>query len=283
MQIVISRPGSKVRMRQGRLLLEYDDEVFQTYPLNHIEALVCVTGVYVTEPVLSNITQRGGSILYVKRSGKLKYITQPLRSILTVKARFRQYKIIENHNHLLALSKKIVRAKVQNGIRFLSEKNNYTNNRNMQELKNIRGNISRVLDLQQLRGLEGIAAQRYFYLLRGILPDITGFKRRIKRKKPDIVNMSMDFLYSMLYHATFSAIMATGLDPYMGFYHTTAYGHAALSSDIMEPYRSQIADRVLLRSLNDPVYKKILAQNKHPEKLNKDIIVNGKKPMGGIL
>jgi len=254
MNIVVSEPGTKLKMRQNRLLLSLDDEVIRSYPINHIETIICGTGVYVTEPVMSYITSHYGSILFVKKTGKLKYIIHPLNSILSVKARMKQYTLNDEIKIRLALSKQIVYCKVQNGQRFLTEKFTHNAVDNLTKLRQLRDRSLKAISLDELRGVEGAASKEYFRLFRYLLPSTMSFKARVKRVSRDQINASFDFIYSLLYHTSFTAIMAVGLDPYLGFYHSHAYGHAALSSDIMEPFRAQIADRVVLNAMKDSAF-----------------------------
>ena len=271
MELVISKPGTKVRMRDGRLILGRDKEVYISYPINHIQTIICLSGVYITEPVQSYITKNDGAILYVTKTGKLKYIVQPLRSILTVKTRMKQYALNENCSVRLKLSKILVYSNIQNGQRFLAEKLGAYSGR-LNRIRALRNRVKYAKTITQLRGIEGNAAREYFRQFRELIPSRFGFFYRQKRMKLDIINSGLDFLYSLLYHTSFTALSSVGLDPYLGFYHSTAYGHAALSSDIMEPFRAQIADRVMLKTLKDGAFKQFYDKNSSSAILTGDMI-----------
>ncbi len=45
-------------------------------------------------------------------------------------------------------------------------------------------------------------------------------------------------------------VEACGLDPYAGFYHQSSYGHPALVSDMVEPYRAPLIDRLVIHCIN---------------------------------
>ncbi len=261
MDIIVSKPGTKVRLKDGRLILGRDQEVYHTYPSNHVDTLICMTGVYVTEPVMNFVTGNGGSVLFIHKTGKLKYMAQPLRSILSVKARMKQYGLNNNQKSRLLLSKMLVYAKIQNGQRFLTEKMNHQSSAKLVKLRSLRDRSRQAGSLEELCGVEGLAAKEYFAQFRSLMPSFIPFSKRLKRKKGDIVNSCLDFIYSLLYYTSFTALTATGLDPYLGFYHSTAYGHASLSSDIMEPFRAQVGDRVMLKMLKDPCFKELYYKN----------------------
>lgn len=272
MDVIVSKPGTKVRLKDGRLILGRDKEVYNTYPLNHVDTLICITGVYVTEPVMNFITGNDGAVLFIHKTGKLKYMAQSLRSILSVKVRMKQYHLNDNVRSKLLLSKILVYAKIQNAQRFLTEKYDHQSSVKLTKLRSLRDRSRHAGSLEELIGVEGLAAKEYFSKFRSLMPSFISFTRRQKRKKCDIVNSCLDFIYSLLYYTSFTALTATGLDPYLGFYHSTAYGHAALSSDIMEPFRAQIGDRVVLKVLKDPRFKEIFYKNNFTHNLDYNMI-----------
>jgi CRISPR-associated protein Cas1 len=55
----------------------------------------------------------------------------------------------------------------------------------------------------------------------------------------------------MLAKDCFSAVCTVGFDPYQGFYHVGRHGRPSLALDIMEEFRSIIADSVVLTLINN--------------------------------
>lgn len=106
--------------------------------------------------------------------------------------------------------------------------------------------------------MEGDAAATYFRAFSGLLkqPDTDGelapfrFEARNRRPPTDPVNAMLSFAYAMLTRHLTIAVASVGLDPYRGFYHAPRYGRPALALDIMEPFRSLIADSVVLSAIN---------------------------------
>jgi len=190
---------------------------------------------------------------------------------LTVKTRMSQYALNENNRIKINLSKILVYSKIQNGQRFLTEKYGSYSSK-LERIRLIRDSVRNAKSLNQLRGIEGNAAKEYFSLYRKLIPHYTSFSQRYKRMKIDIVNSGLDFLYSLLYQTSFTALSSVGLDPYLGFYHSTAYGHASLSSDLMEPFRAQIADRVMLKVVKDNSFKQLYFNNVSSPNLTRDMI-----------
>lgn len=110
-----------------------------------------------------------------------------------------------------------------------------------------------VSSVDELRGLEGEAAQVYFGCFNALLrrddPDFT-FGGRSRRPPLDRVNALLSFLYAMLGHDCRSALEAHGLDPQVGFLHADRPGRASLALDLMEELRPVLADRLALSLIN---------------------------------
>ncbi|MCI1859202.1 MAG: type I-C CRISPR-associated endonuclease Cas1c [Sporolactobacillus sp.] len=113
--------------------------------------------------------------------------------------------------------------------------------------------IRQCSDLDQLRGLEGLAATSYFGLFNDMIlrqKESFEFHERSRRPPLDNVNAMLSFAYSLLAHDTISALEGVGLDAYVGFLHRDRPGRASLALDIMEELRGVYADRFVLSMIN---------------------------------
>ena len=108
--------------------------------------------------------------------------------------------------------------------------------------------------LEELRGIEGNAAQIYFSLFDSlILNDKKHFYFHGRNKRPplDRMNAILSFTYTLLAHDCASALEAAGLDSYVGFLHRDRPGRQSLALDLMEELRSNCADRFALTLVNN--------------------------------
>lgn len=109
------------------------------------------------------------------------------------------------------------------------------------------------LNLDELRGAEGEAAQRYFEVF-GLLirspEEEMRFAGRSRRPPLDPVNALLSFLYTLLTHDCRSAAEGVGLDPAVGFLHRDRPGRPSLALDLMEELRPILADRLALSLIN---------------------------------
>lgn len=99
-------------------------------------------------------------------------------------------------------------------------------------------------------GLEGYSSALYYHSFRRLLKYDLGFVSRVKRPPRDPVNSLLSFGYTLLVYGVQAAVRTVGLDPFLGFLHSTEYSKPSLALDIMEEFRPIIVDSVVLRIVN---------------------------------
>src|SRR5213076_351083 len=105
-----------------------------------------------------------------------------------------------------------------------------------------------------LRGYEGTAAVHYFEGLRALLgeqvPEELRSATRNRRPPLDRFNAVLSFGYGLLHTAVMRAVLASGLEAALGFFHTPRSAAYPLVLDLMELFRVPLWDLVLIGSLN---------------------------------
>ena len=96
-----------------------------------------------------------------------------------------------------------------------------------------------------LLGKEGSQARAYWLAVAAALPDALTFEQRTRRPATDPFNAALNYLYGMLYTTVENALLAAGLDPYLGLFHVDEYNAPTLAFDLIEPFRPW-ADRFLI-------------------------------------
>jgi len=77
------------------------------------------------------------------------------------------------------------------------------------------------------------------------------FGARSRRPAENPVNALLNYGYAVLKGTIDDLIMASGLDPYVGFLHTLRPGRESLSFDLIEPFRAPIVDMSVLEILEN--------------------------------
>lgn len=114
-------------------------------------------------------------------------------------------------------------------------------------------NIAGCSDMEQLRGYEGEAAQKYFGVLDELIlqnRSVFSFSGRSRRPPLDPTNAVLSFVYTLLANACASALEGVGLDSYVGFLHRDRPGRTSLALDLMEELRAVFADRLVVTLIN---------------------------------
>jgi len=118
---------------------------------------------------------------------------------------------------------------------------------------------ARIADaMDNLLGIEGMAARVYFSAFSGMLKNCQedsglsfDFKGRNRRPPVDPINALLSYAYALLSKDLTVTTLVVGFDPFLGFYHQPRYGRPALALDLMEEFRPIIADSVVLWVVNN--------------------------------
>jgi CRISPR-associated protein Cas1 len=94
-------------------------------------------------------------------------------------------------------------------------------------------------------GLEGQLAHAWFVLLAHSLPYQWKFAGRNRRPPRDPVNALLSLSYTLLSSEIHQLVIASGLDPSLGFLHQDTPGRESLMLDFMEIFRSGVDSFVL--------------------------------------
>jgi CRISPR-associated protein Cas1 len=105
-----------------------------------------------------------------------------------------------------------------------------------------------------IRGIEGDAASVYFATFNAMIfrGQSDGFEFTVRSRRPplDNINALLSFAYTLLTRDVQSALEGVGLDPAVGFLHCDRPGRPSLALDMMEEFRSFLADRLVLTLIN---------------------------------
>lgn len=115
-------------------------------------------------------------------------------------------------------------------------------------------NVASAADTDSLRGTEGAATAAYWSAFNTLLtsdaPPELRFVGRSRRPAGDRISALLNFGYALLQSAVMRAILAAGLEPALGFYHTPRSAAHPLVLDLMELFRVPLWDMPLVASLN---------------------------------
>jgi CRISP-associated protein Cas1 len=217
----------------------------RSIPAQTVEQVVLMGNPQVTGDALVYALELGMPVHYLSRFGKHLGSALPGES-RNGQLRLAQYGLYGDSERRLALVKAIVTAKIHNQGAVL-----YRHKVTEHPLKQRKGEVANQKSIDQVRGMEGLAAREYF----GFWPQMLGqewiFTGRNRRPPTDPVNALLSFAYGLLRVQVTAGVHLAGLDPYVGFLHEVTRGQPAMVLDLMEEFRALVADNVVLAVLNN--------------------------------
>ena len=259
--LYVQAPGAKLRKSGERLIVETEEDSMEV-PMIDVSQVVLLGPVSVTTPALHSLMNSEVSVSWFSTGGWFIGHTTGTGNG-NVAVREAQYRCAFDENKCLSLSRGLVAAKVQNSRTMLrrnwrAERDTTNKEQALGKLKRIVKQATKASNVQQLLGIEGEAAAIYFASFENMLavyprknlPSFS-FSTRNRRPPTDPVNAMLSLAYALLTRTFTITISAVGLDPYMGFYHRPRHGRPALALDLMEPFRSIVADSCVIQAINN--------------------------------
>ena len=250
--------GCTMKKNNGRaVIVNAKQEVLYSIPLQEIESVVVCSEAQITTTVIYALLEQQVQISYTDYTGKIiGTLGDDRRSLQRL---LMQQRCFEDPACQLELVRDIIRQKMKNQQELLRL---YANRKKSAALKEIMGDIgkyrealSRHNDIEELRGLEGMASRCYFsgfpYMLR---QEIWEWQGRNRRPPQDPVNSLLSYGYAFLEREVRMGIAGARLDARIGFLHSNDGRKDSLVFDLMELFRHSVIDRFVLKLLNYSAY-----------------------------
>lgn len=251
--LYVSEPGAKLGKSGEELVIQFRDGQKQGVPIKDIIQVSLIGNVQCSTQLIHLLMEANILVSYISSHGRLIGVSSPLvtKNIFTRQQQFIKFTNLEFG---LELAKKIVYAKIRNQ-RTLLRRNGGTEAKEiLGDLKSLSDSVQNAASIEQLRGLEGIAAKHYFsgfpLMLKNHLREMNLMTGRNRRPPKDPVNALLSLGYTLLTRDIYAACGSVGLDPMFGFYHRPEAGRPALALDMIEFFRPLIVDSIVIRSLN---------------------------------
>lgn len=170
-----------------------------------------------------------------------------------VEERVAQYRAMADDRTRLALARRVLQGKLESCHRVLGalQEREGAARTALLALEQAHRSIASARRLEELRGMEGAAARRYFEAFGAAVAGRFEFPGRTRQPPADPVNALLSYGYSVLVRDLAGKLELLGLDPYVGFLHEPGYGSPALALDLAEPLRAGVIDMLVLRLLEN--------------------------------
>lgn len=254
--LYVASPGSYVHKQGETVIIEREGERRAQIPVHALQGVYCFGQVMVSPQLMGFCAEQGVNLAFLTEHGRfLGRLQGPQKgSILLRRAQYRR-----TEQSPLEVARVLVAAKIRSSRNVLRRRlRAYGHSEDVEEAARALGHsleaLVRAETLDQVRGLEGEAAARYF----GVFAELIAperreefpFDGRNRRPPRDAVNAMLSFLYSVLGQDISAALQAVGLDPQAGFLHADRPGRDSLAQDLLEEVRAWLADRLVLSLIN---------------------------------
>ena len=248
---------SYVRRSGNTLRIEEDGQEKLVCPIQEVRAVVLHGNAQITTQAIQLCASHDIPIHWLSTGGR--YVGGLALGVSPVQRRIRQYKALCDPEQCISLTRRLVQARIEGQLRYLLRATRGTErSENMAltlvAIRNALKSVNRGDSMEEIRGHEGNAARSYFGAVPELLNPEVGadflFNGRNRRPPQDRFNALLSFGYSLLYRSVLEAILAVGLEPAFGFYHTPRSAAHPLVMDVMELFRLSIWDIAVIGSIN---------------------------------
>lgn len=259
MVVYIKTQGARI-IKEGRhLLVKKGEATCNTLFTYKLRQIVIFGNIEITHRALAQLMRYEVDTVFLTENGRyLGRIASPeSRNVFLHK---RQYDLLSDAAFTVRLARAVVAGKLGNMatvlMRIKRTRNDQLAGRKAHEILDLLPPLQKADNVESVRGYEGRGSALYFEAFRrGFIEDM-GFTRRVRRPPTDPVNSILSLLYTFLMNRVYAAVRVAGLDPYPGFLHAIDYGRYSLVLDLMEEFRTIIADTLTFSLFNLRILKK---------------------------
>lgn len=258
--LFVTTPGAYARLDGDTVRVDHNGEKLLQVPLLHLSALIFFGASSLSPQLMQRCAEEGREVTFLDFAGRFKArLTGPTSgNVLLRKA---QYDAHTDDYRTREIARPIVAGKIKNARQTLlraARDSSTPADRSMLEAQAtfMAGHLLSlpgVETLDEIRGVEGQAAACYFSAFGAMITrdkSEFAFVNRTRRPPRDRVNALLSFLYALLTSDCVAAVEGVGLDSQFGYLHCLRPGRPALALDLMEEFRSCIADRLALTLMN---------------------------------
>ncbi len=254
----VTTRGARISRSGNELRISADAIEAQAFPVHQVQALVIHGHAQMTTQAIHLCASRGVSVHWLTGGGR--YVGGLAADAGPVQRRIRQYEALRDPGFALRLGRRLALARIGGQLRYLLRATRGAAARSgpvleaIREIRSALKAIPHAEGVDTVRGHEGVAGRAYFdalpHILAADIPDTLKPQGRSRRPPRDRFNALLGFGYALLYRSVLQAILAVGLEPAFGFFHTPRSSAHPLVLDLMELFRLPVWDVAVIGSVN---------------------------------
>ena len=255
--LYVQSQGSYLRQEGETVVVERERAVVARIPIHTLSGIVCFGNVMCSPFLLGLCGERGVHVSFLTEHGRfLARVAGPVSG--NVLLRVAHMKAANDPQHARDIAASCVAGKIINTRTILQRRlrdhgEDTACSHAVIELAGLVQQLRKASTTDEVRGVEGTAAARYFEVFNALIVaqrEPFAIRNRNRRPPLDPMNALLSFLYTLLAHDCVGALESVGLDPQIGFLHALRPGRPRLALDLMEEFRAPLADRMALSLVN---------------------------------
>ncbi|MDO5066001.1 MAG: CRISPR-associated endonuclease Cas1 [Propionibacteriaceae bacterium] len=245
-------PGARASLRRGRVIVQRGDEDITDLPIERVAGIVVHGNVDLSTALVREALYRGISIVWCSGRGRVIGFG---RSASSPNGGGRAVQLHTSVTGDMELANELIASKISNQATMLRRNAKQDCAEQVQELRTLASRASSAGTVEELLGQEGRAARVYFQNFPVMLSSAQwvrdSWPGRHGRGATDPLNAALNYSYGLLLSEVVRAIHVCGLDPHLGFVHSSTRNKPALALDLMEQFRPLLADSAVVSAINN--------------------------------
>lgn len=252
--LYIQEQGARVGKSGDVLVITKEGKEIARARIKDVSQLVLCGNVSITAQTIHLLCEASIPVVHLSRGHWFYGITAGI-TLRNAYDRAAQFEAASDPARRVTFAREIIAAKGANQRTLLLRNARPRPEAVAAEIATLLRKIEHVESADQLLGIEGAIAAKYFSVFGTMLRprDIDAdweFQNRNRRPPRDPVNALLSFGYALLTKECTVALMGEGLDPWWGLYHQPRHGRPALALDLMEEFRPVVVDSAVITAIN---------------------------------
>lgn len=257
--LYVFTPGAYLHRDHQTVKIMVEKETKLAIPIHHLDSIAVFGPIMVTPGLMELCVKEGVSLTFLSDSGRLIARVDAPRSG-NVLLRREQFRRADQPDACIPIARCFVAGKLHNArislLRSAREGSDQSDSDELNRTASVIGehirDLGSSISLDSIRGHEGDSARIYFSAFPRMIRNRDGFSMNGRTRRPplDAVNAMLSFTYALMVQDCVAALTSAGLDPDVGFLHADRPGRPSLALDLVEEFRTLIADRLVLSLIN---------------------------------
>lgn len=221
-------------------------------PAHNIEAIYTFGSIKFNSVFLSMVAKYSIPVHVFNYYGKYNGSFLPVQNINSGNLLIAQSLFFTNESKRLVIAKKFIEGASLNAaanLKYYKYRNSPLDDE-IERIITLTDLIKESKSIGELMALEGNVKSIYFKSWNKFLKQELEFNKRVRRPPDNVINSLISFGNVIMYSICLNEIYRTGLNPAIGFLHSTGDNRLPLSFDIAEIFKPMIIDKVIFRLIN---------------------------------